>query len=312
MAILTGTDCATSRLGSGLENCQPIEGLPNGVILTPKGWSLDKTSGTFDKGYVQEQVQLGNFIPLVGCFEAVAETPDATTQESQSGLIEVVRQGKPVFTCTYKKGLAFQKIAYSFNSYQQYDALITYETGYIKCAESVDGTSIKGLSVGMLNTNGYTENNGTNSASTILKFQITDPFEYNQYVNLLTDLDFNPNTELFGITDVNIDGRAVASPTVNKIYIKPTWLHNEQFTITGLSKVNLKVYLDGVADSIVGAIVYDSNTKEYAITPTTILNDGEEPYSIVVELYDDVNDVACAKVGNKFYRGKTSAFSAPR
>ena len=301
MAILTGTDCATSRLGSGLENCQPIEGLPNGVILTPKGWSLNKTSGTFDKEYVQEQVQLGNFIPLVGCFEAVAETPDATTQESQSGLIEVVRQGKPVFTCTYKKGLAFQKIAYSFNSYQQYDALITYETGYIKCAESVDGTSIKGLSVGMLNTNGYTENNGTNSASTILKFQITDPFEYNQYVNLLTDLDFNPSTELFGITDVTIVGRADASE--NKVYFKPTWLHNEQFTITGLATENLILFVNGFALPIDGAVTYNNNTKEYAFTPDTTLVAGND---VLIGLYDFVNDVACAQLGNKFYRG-TSA-----
>jgi hypothetical protein len=283
-----------------MENCQPIEGLPNGVILTPKGWSLDKTSGTFDKAYVQEQVQLGNFIPLVGCFEAVAETPDATTQESQSGLIEVVRQGKPIFTCTYKKGLAFQKIAFSYNSYQQYDALITYETGYIKCAESVDGTSIKGLSVGMLNTNGYTENNGSNSASTILKFQVTDPFEYNQYVNLLTDLDFNPSSELFGITDVTMVGRADASEA--KVYVKPTWLHNEQFTITGLSASNLKLYVDGVADAIVGAIVYNTSTKEYAITPTATLAAADV---VVVTLFDSVNAVACAQLGNKFYRGTT-------
>jgi hypothetical protein len=301
MAILTGTDCTTSRLGSGLENCQPIEGLPNGVILTPKGWSLNKTSGTFDKEYVQEQVQLGNFIPLVGCFEAVAETPDATTQESQSGLIEVVRQGKPVFTCTYKKGLAFQKIAFSYNSYQQYDALITYETGYIKCAESVDGTSIKGLSVGMLNTNGYTENNGTNSASTILKFQVTDPFEYNQYVNLLTDLDFNPNTELFGITDVTLKGTATDGD--NRLYVKAAWLHNEQFPITGLSSSSFKLSLNGSDVDVDGSVTYDSTTKEYGIPPDASINSGD---SWTVSLYDYDVDVACAKLGNKFYRGTTT------
>jgi len=302
MAILTGTDCTTSRLGSGLENCQPIEGLPNGVILTPKGWSLNKTSGTFDKAYVQEQVQLGNFIPLVGCFEAVAETPDATTQESQSGLIEVVRQGKPVFTCTYKKGLAFQKIAFSYNSYQQYDALITYETGYIKCAESVDGVSIKGLSVGMLNTNGYTENNGSNSASTILKFQVTDPFEYNRYVNLLTDLDFNPSTELYGITDVTLTG--TASSSVGKLKVKASWLHNEQFSITGLSSANFKLSLNGVEEPV-SAVTYDSTAKKYAITPDSTVSSGQ---SWIVTLHDFVNDVDCAQLGNKFYRGNTGAF----
>ena len=298
MAIITGVDCTTSRFGSGLEACQAIEGLPNGVILVPKGWSLEKATDTFDKAYVQEQCQLGNFIPLVGCFEMVSETPDATTQESQSGLMEVVRQGKPTFTATFKQGLAFQKIAYSYNSYQQYDTLITYETGYIKCAESVDGTQIKGLTTGMLNTNGYTENNGTTSASTILKFQVTNPFEYNQYVNLLTDLDFDPNSELFGITDVNIVGRADASD--NKVYIKPTWKWNDLFTITGLAAANLRLTVGGVTNAIVGAITYNATTKEYAITPTATLVAADV---VTVTLADGA--VNTAKVGNKFYSGTT-------
>ena len=296
MAIITGVDCTTSRFGSGLEACQAIEGLPNGVILVPKGWSLEKATDTFDKAYVQEQCQLGNFIPLVGCFEMVSETPDATTQESQSGLMEVVRQGKPTFTATFKQGLAFQKIAYSYNSYQQYDTLITYETGYIKCAESVDGTQIRGLTTGMLNTNGYTENNGTTSASTILKFQVTNPFEYNQYVNLLTDLDFDPNSELFGITDVNIVGRADNSE--NRIYIKPTWKWNDLFTITGLASANLRITVGGVTNAIVGAITYNATTKEYAITPTATLAAADV---VTVTLADGA--VNTAKVGNKFYSG---------
>ena len=298
MAIITGVDCTTSRFGSGLEACQAIEGLPNGVILVPKGWSLEKATDTFDKAYVQEQCQLGNFIPMVGCFEMVSETPDATTQESQSGLLEVVRQGKPTFTATFKQGLAFQKIAYSYNSYQQYDTLITYETGFIKCAESVDGTQIKGLTTGMLNTNGYTENNGTNSASTILMFQITNPFEYNQYVNLLTDLDFDPNSELFGITDVNIVGRADASD--NKVYVKPTWKWNDLFTITGLAAANFRLTVGGVTNAIVGAVTYNAATKEYTITPTATLVAGDV---VTVTLADGA--INTAKVGNKFYSGTT-------
>ena len=298
MAIITGVDCTTSRFGSGLEACQAIEGLPNGVILVPKGWSLEKATDTFDKAYVQEQCQLGNFIPLVGCFEMISETPDATTQESQSGLLEVVRQGKPTFTATFKQGLAFQKIAYSYNSYQQYDTLITYETGYIKCAESVDGTQIKGLTTGMLNTNGYTENNGTTSASTILKFQVTNPFEYNQYVNLLTDLDFDPNSELFGITDVNIVGRADASE--NKVYVKPTWKWNDLFTITGLAAANFRLTVGGVTNAIVGAVTYNATTKEYTITPTATLVAADV---VTVTLADGA--INTAKVGNKFYSGTT-------
>jgi hypothetical protein len=303
MAINTGVDCTTSRLGSGLEACQAIEGLPNGFILVPKGWSLNKTTDTFDKDYVQEQCQIGNFIPLVGCFEMVSETPDATTQESQSGLMEVVRQGKPMFTGTYKNGLAFQKIAYSYNSYNQYDVLVTYETGYIKCAETVDGTSIKGLSVGMLNTNGYTENNGSTSASTVVKFQVTDPFEYNRYVNLLTDLDFNPSTELFGITDCKLTGRADVSDA--KVYVKVQWIHNNLFNIQGLAVANFRLTINGVANTIT-AVTYDTSTKEYALTPTATLTTSN---AVIAQLYDATVPTATAKVGNKLYRGTTATIT---
>ena len=149
MAILTGADCTVTRLGSGLESCQVVEGLPNGVILTPPNWSLDKENDTFNKAYVLQQIQLGYFIPLVGSFEATPETPEATKQESQSGISSVVRQGKPMFKFTFQKGLAFQKIAYSFNSYNQYGVILTYETGAVKLVESVDGTSIKAFTIAL-------------------------------------------------------------------------------------------------------------------------------------------------------------------
>ena len=306
MAILTGTDCAVSRLGTGMENCQPIEGLPNGFIAVPKGWSLNKTSGTFDLAYVQDQIQQGIFVPFIGTFETVSETPEATTEESQSGIMSTVRQGKPMYTCTFKKGLAFHAAAFSYNSVNQYDFLITYETGMIKCAESVDGTTIKGFDGGMLNTNGYQENNGTNTASTVLKFQLVDPLEYNQYAVLLTpeNIGFNPNTEISGIIDVVITGRADVSD--NKIWIKPVWKFNNFFSITGLAAANLRLTIDGVDDPIVGAIVYDAGTKEYEITPTATLTTLN---AVVVSLYDSVNVVAVAQVGNKFYRGATAAIT---
>jgi hypothetical protein len=301
MAIITGVDCTATRFGTGMEVCQAIEGLPKGFILTPKGWQLSKSSGTFNKAYVEDQIQLGNFIPFTNAFDVVSETPDATTQESQSGIMEVVRQGKPTITATFKKGLAFQKASFTYNTFEQYDVLLTYETGMIKAVETVDGTAIKALSVGMFNTNGYSENNGTNSASTIVKFQITDPFEYNQYSVLLTNLDFNPNTELNGITDVVLTGTADASD--NKVYVKAVWKHNESFDLSIFSSANFRLTVNGVANTIVSA-TWNTLTKQYEITPTVAITAGQ---SCVVQLYDATVPVATAQVVNKFYKGTTPA-----
>jgi hypothetical protein len=296
MAILLGTDCTTNRLGTGMESCQPIEGLPSGLILTTKGWSLSKTSGTFNLTYVKSKILDGTFIPMVGCFEAVSETPDATTEESQSGIMQVVRQGKPNYTFTFKDGLAGHKARFSYNSFGQYDVLLVYESGVIKCSESVDGTSIKGFDAGMLNTNGYSENNGTNSASSVLRFQLKNPQEFNLQAQLLTDLDFNPNTELNGITDVVLKGTADASD--NKIYVSATWLHNEQLNFTFFTDTQIDIAVNGVAGTIT-TVTYNTTTKKYEITPTTALTAGQ---SVVVS-------IPAVAIGNKFYRGISSAIT---
>lgn len=303
MAILTGTDCTTNRLGTGLESCQVIEGLPSGLILTPKGWSLSKSSGTFDKAYVQEQIQAGLFIPMVNCFDAVAETPDPTTEESQSGIMSVVRQGKPTLTFTFKDGIAGHKARYSYNSYTQYDVLLVFETGVIWCAETIDGTAIKGFSIGMLNTGGYQLNNGTNSASSVLRFQITNPQEYNQYAFPLAGLNFNPNTELNGITDVKLTGTADASD--NKVYVSAVWLHNEQFNFSFFGDIDFRLTVNGSIVAI-DTTTYNTTTKKYEITPDTAITAGQ---SVVVQLYDSVESLACVKVGDKFYRGTTPAIT---
>jgi hypothetical protein len=155
----------------------------------------------------------------------------------------------------------------------------------------------------MLNTNGYTENNGTTSASTILTFQIIDPFEYNQYVNLLTDLDFNPTSELFGITDVKLTGRSFA--TNGTLRVRANWLHNDQFSITGLSASNFKIFLNGSQETIDGAISYDVFDKEYTIYTNEPIVAGQ---NWVVTLYDTIYNIPCTKLGNKFYRGTTESF----
>lgn len=317
MAILTGTDCTTNRLGTGMESCQVIEGLPSGLILTPKGWSLNKTSGTFNKAYVQDQIRRGSFIPMVNCFDAVSETPDPTTEESQSGIMSVVRQGKPTLTFTFKDGIAGHKARYSYNSFTQYDVLLVFETGVIWCAETIDGTAIKGFSIGMLNTGGYQLNNGTNSASSVLKFQITNPQEYNQYAFPLAGLDFNPNTEIEGITDVKLvitgteEGPEAGQ---SKLFFKANWIHNEQFNFSFFDRGDVYIRVDGVVKShpaIPIPMVYNNETKQYEY-----IVDHEFATDEVVTVTLGFSGIAgyafpTVQKGNKIYKGTSKGYIVP-
>jgi hypothetical protein len=302
MPTLTGTNCTISRLNIGMDDCQVIEGLLNGFYRVKKGYAIDLSTVTINKAWIDDQIQLGLIEPFVGVFDAIAETPDATTEESQSGIMSVVRQGKPTITATFKKGKAFQKAAFSSNSQDGYDYFLIYESNVMEGV--LTGNTLKGFDGGMFNTNGYNMNNGTNSASSVVKFQLTNPYEFNVQCTFIADLDFNLSTGVNGIIDTVLTGRADVSD--NKIYVKPTWLHNAQEVVEGMALANFRATLNGTVNVLTGTAVFNSVTGEYALTPTTAVALGQ---SWVVQLYSSTLSTEVAKVGTKFYKGATTAIT---
>jgi len=301
MATLTGTNCTTSRQNIGMLNCQVEEGLLTGVYRVPKGTTYDLSTVTINKAWIDEEIRKGILEPFVGCFDAIAETPDPTTEESQSGIMSVVRQGKPTITMTFKKGKAYQKASYSSNSSDAYDYFLVYASNTIEGV--LNGTVLKGFDGGMFNTNGYNINNGTNSASTVIKIQLKDAYEFNVQSTFITGLDFNVNTGVNGIVDVVMTGRADASD--GKLYVKPTWLHNEQTPIKGVATAQFKAYLNGVSDTLTGTATYADG--EYTLTPTTAVSVTAQSWVVVLD-DGDVPTNPNALVGGVVYQGKTSAF----
>jgi hypothetical protein len=304
--ITNGYSCTTNRKGTGMENCQPPDGLPVGWFLVPKGWSLNKETDTFDSAYVDEQIQTGSFIPFVGTFEMTGTTPDATTQESQSGIISVVRQGKPTFTGIFKKGRAFQAAAYSYNSDGEYDVLLVFSTGLILGAQSVDGTEVKGLTAGMVNTNGYSENTGAASAQTTMMFQLTNPLEYNQNFFVFTDLDFDPQAKTGIINTVmTLDSVDVSD---SKAIFSMVWEWNAAQPTLGGAGTNFRLVnsATGVALTTTAA-TRNATTGKYELTTTAPPTLGQSYY---VETYDSTIPVSVAKIGQKFYAGKSNTVVA--
>lgn len=296
--ITTGIDCSKSRLGTGLEPCQVDEGVSKGFILVPKGWQLEIATETFNKAYVDEQIQLGVFVPAIGVFNSTPTTPDPTTEESQIGQTTVVRQGLPTYVYVYKKGYAGHTQLYSYNSNGEYDFLIVYDN-VIKGAKTQDGLFVKGFDGGMLNTSGWAENTGSVSGQSTVTFQLLNAYEYNVNGIYLTQLDFSP-TSVQGVVDLLLTGRADVSE--NKVYVKANWSGNDSYFVTGFSATNFRLNIDGVQNAIVGPITYDPSTREYALTPTSTLTTSN---SVVVQTYDATVPSTTTKVGIKFYKGTT-------
>jgi len=303
MILYNQKDCLTVRKNLGLPDCILQEGRLTGKILAPKGWSLDLTSGTFDKDYVNEQIQLGNFIPILGAVEVTNNTPEATTEEYQGGVMSVVRNGLPQFNFKYLRGgWKFANALYTYNSFQAYDILFVFSSGAVAGATS--GTSLTGFDLGMMNSGTYMFTDGNTSSSVTTSIQIINEAQFNRDVALLdaSILDFNVNTEIFPITDIVMTGRADVSES--KVYFKATFDMNQATRLGGIAIANLKCYKNGV-DTVITALSlsFNSTTQEWQFTPTGAFTTADK---FIVELYDSVAVTDVAKIGNRYYKGATA------
>lgn len=301
MAVLINQkDCLVTRKNLGLSDCIVQEGRLTGFIIVPKGWAINLLTDTFNLAYLNEQIQLSNFVPVLGAIEATTGTPEATTEEYQGGVKSVVRNGLPEYTFKYLKGgWKFASALYSYNSFQGFDVLYVFSTGAI--AGATNGTTFSGFDLGMLNSGTYMFTDGNTSSSVSVSMQLVNEVQFNRDVALLDSsvLDFKPNTDINPITDIIITGRADVSE--QKVYFKPVFETNQVTTLGGIAIANLRSTVNGTVDTITAlSLTYNASTKEWSYTPTTTLTTSTP---VIVELYDSVEAVSCAKIGTKYYKG---------
>ena len=296
-------NCDVTVKNLGVPDCILANGRITGFIAVLPSWSVDIESGTFTGTTTNAFIQDHTFIPVLGAVEVVNGTPEATTEEYQGGIMSLVRNGLPMFTFKFLKGWSYARALYSMNSFQAYKVLLVFEDGSI--AGALDGTTLSGFSIGMLNTGTYFHTDGSVSGyvNTVIQLTSTDEYNLNAYVIDRTESGFDANL-LNPITDITLTGRASAAD--NKIYVKAKFAMNLSSNLLGLAIPNLKAYLAGTADTIT-AITYNSSTEEYALTPTTAVVAAQ---SWVVQLNDATVPIAVAKVGTKYYEGTTSSIIA--
>lgn len=306
MVLINQKDCLISRKNLGLSDCIIQEGRLTGFIITPKGWAINLTTDTFNLAYVNNQIQLGNFVPVLGAIEATNGTPEATTEEYQGGVKAVVRNGLPEYTFKYLKGgWKFASALYTYNSFQSFDVLYVFSSGAI--AGATNGTTFSGFDLGMLNSGTYMFTDGATSSSVSVTMQLINEVQFNRDVALLDSsvLDFKVNTDINPITDIIITGRADVSDA--KVYFKPVFETNQSTTLGGIAIANLRSTINGVVDTITAlSLSYNASTKEWSYTPTAVLTTSS---TVLVELYDSSNAVNAAKIGTKYYKGISASIT---
>lgn len=308
MAVL-GYSCTGARRNIGFENCRVNAGNEKGHVLMPKGTTIDLDTVDFNLAYVNAQIQQGTFIWVSNCFSQISETPETGTETSPTGKMAAIQKGLGVTTSILKEGYEVHSSLYGYSSNDAYDILQIFETNVIKGARvGTTGNVIKGFSVGMYDVAGWQDTNGTVSAQTTIKYQFDDAFEVNEQGVFLTDLDFNANTGVSNIIDLQMVIRK-ADISDNKIYFSAVWARNTQVKITSLASNNLKLLIDGT-DTAIGGITYNSSTSEYELVPGAILATAD---ATRVYTHDSTATppVDVAKVtSGKLYKGDTGTVTA--
>jgi putative Ig domain-containing protein len=303
MATVLGIDCSASGSNIGIGNCVAAPGQKIGHIKLPADWSAPITD-TFNKAYWNNLVQQGVAQFFSGAFGVVTETADPTTETSSLQIQAVTTRALPVVTSIFKKGYEWHAGAFQ-NSTNGAQVIEIFQDGSMRVALAKDGLTISGFAVGMYEVLTLQDATADATMQSRIMYQMVDLLQYNTQGIFLTNLDFNPNTEINNIVDIAMTGRAIAG---DKVYVKTPWLRNPSDSISGFAAANFRLFINGVQDAIDGTVTLNSTTKEWAITPTTDLAEDDV---VVVELYDAsaTPEVAVAKVGTnnpKFYAGETS------
>lgn len=304
MVLINQKNCNNTIKNLGVPDCIINNGRITGMIAVAPDWTIDTTSGTIDQTTVNDLIQDGTFIPILGAVEVVNGTPEPTTEEYQGGIMSVVRNGLPMFTFKFLKGWAYARALYSLNSFQSYKVLLVFEDGSI--AGTVDGTTFSGYSLGMLNTNTYFHTDGSVSGYVNTVIQLTSQDEYNLNTAVIdrSTLGFNANG-LFPITSIIMTGRADVA--TNTVFFKAKFEMNQASNLGGIAIANLKSFVNGVADTIVAlSLTYNPSTEEWSYEPTATLTTSD---TVVVQLYDATNSIAVAKIGVKYYVGATASIT---
>lgn len=304
MATVLGIDCSNKKGNIGVTNCIATPGQKIGHIKMPADWSAPITDA-FDKAYWNNLIQQGVAQFFSGAFGVTTATGDPTTQTSSLQIQTVTTRALPVTTSIFQKGYEWHAGAFLNSGNNNASVIEIFQDGSLRVVLSKDGQTISGFTTGMYEV--LTVEDATDQAAqqTRIMYQMTDLLQYNTQGIFLTNLDFNPNTEVYNIVDIIMSGRADVSDA--KVFVKTPWLRNPNQNILGFTAPNFRLEINGVVDVINGAVTYSSSTKEYSITPTTAITTGS---AVVVRMYDATAspNVAVAKLGStnpKFYTGAT-------
>ena len=287
-----GVDVNTGKLG-----CQTTFSTPLHALALRKGFIIPK-SIIFDKTYIDTQIQLGNFTPLIEAdsFEELSSEDSMNT--NARGVERLSVYGLPKYKLTFQEGHEFYKQTARLTSFKSLDLIFGDEEGNWKLAVTNAG-DFKGFSCGqVLSMLTKTKVQGGDPESKSVTFQMLDRMEWDMNYAILgrSTLTLSPS-EIDGINGVFIYVSPIKAADT-KLKAKVVLAADKVTPAQGWEASNFMVTADGTKLTPAPAVVEVlPGEYEFTITAQAV---GKK---IVVSTYDDIVKAQAILLDGVLYRG---------
>lgn len=260
-----GQNADTGKLG-----CQIEWGTPLHVIGMTKGTIIPKET-EFNKAYIDSQIQLGKFFPLIGAeqFDRESSEDSVTTNSRNVERINVL--GLPKYKFTYEEGHEFYREMSKLTSFKALDFIFADEEGNWKMAVTSTG-DYKGFSAGQaiaLLTMEKTQGGASESKAFSIQLIDRQQWDYNYAFALRSSLDFSPE-EIDGVNRVTISYKQVPSATDTTIIVNVALKSDGLTPVEGLLVDDFIYTVNGVSEAITTVVESPTIPGEYTLTVAAV------------------------------------------
>lgn len=288
--------CAEDVLGTGQGECPITDfGDLKGLGLLKKGSKLSLATDTLDEDTFRSLIIDGKLHQLVNSYAFEDTTPENERSTSSDGLMQTIREGKPMHSFIFKKGMYNAKAMQALKGNNRWDAYFYFTEGLLVALDTA-GENLKGFNGSMFDVDSYKFKQGSETEFSKVSLQLSDAKEFNQRFVFFTwdELGFNA-LEIEGVieTVVSFNAAPVAGSTIT---VKIADANNRSISYASLfdNAAQWKVLVDGVAN-VVTTVSVAGDVATLTLTSALVSTD------VVVASLDGI----VADLELKYYKSNT-------
>lgn len=293
--IVNLVNCAiAAQKGTGSKHCSFKEGMPRSFWLSKRGYDYNSIADLTAEGIAAE-IQKGNIIPMPIGFSFERLTEENVVETSPLGLSSLSRKGIYKYRFSWDKDDTLQSVMSSYDSNDIYDFVMLDSKGNMKLTKN--GNKITGASVGMLDTDPFTESDGSAAGKVRMMVELNNPQDYNEFAAYFAseNLPFRP-LKVEGINEVDIT--LTSFPAGSSITFK-AFLKDGSTAFSGGSASDFKLLINGEEETI--TTLTEGEPGVYTADFAAALVAGDQ---VKVSTWDDTaSTVPIIKDGTTVYRG---------